>query len=101
MPIVEIYDKPGVGRRLRIIKPEDLQRRGVRIGETPGELVKLHHNFYSSRAADGYVAEAPPPIEPPAPEPAPSPEPSPPPPPPADPSSTTQIGPKKVAKPKG
>jgi hypothetical protein len=81
MPIVEIYDKPGVGRRLRVIKQEDLVRRGVRTEETPaGELVKLHHNFYSSRAADGYTPEPPPAPEPaPAPAPAPAPEPSPPP----------------------
>jgi hypothetical protein len=46
MPIVAIYDKPRVGRRLKVVTAAQV---------TSLNLIKLHHNFYSARSADGYA----------------------------------------------
>lgn len=59
--IVEIYDVPGLGRRLRQISPEEAAER---------ELVEVNDHLYTSLPEFGYV-------EPPPPEPEPEPEPEP------------------------
>lgn len=44
MPLVEVYDKPGFGRRIRKV-----------LAAAAAGMVKLHSNFYSSRPSNGLM----------------------------------------------